>query len=67
MALNYLLNFAFTIFHALFCVDSKSVLYDERHLSMKVRGDIMAEISQIIHILILQGKPLTSVGYHCIV
>ena len=48
MALNYLFSFSVTIIHALFCVDSEPAL---RHLDMKVRGELIGEISHIIHFL----------------
>lgn len=59
MALNYLVNFRKDIFQVLFCVDSKSVLYALRSLSLKVRPELVMEISHLVHVLSLRGTDIT--------
>ena len=54
MALNYLFRYPVTKFHALFCVYSKSVLHALKNLDMKVRGELLAEISHIVYFLFLR-------------
>ena len=65
MALNYLNSFPNTFFQILICVDSKSVLYALKSLSMKIRGEMIHEISHLVHVLSLNGSAICWVPSHC--
>jgi ribonuclease HI len=59
MALRFLNDFSRNLFYVLVCVDSKSVLSAIRHMSMKVRPEMVIEICQLIHSLSIQGTDIT--------
>jgi len=59
MALNYILDFPFSIFHILLCVDSKSVLYAIKSPNFKKISRIIFEIKYVIHLLSLRGIPVS--------
>ena len=67
MALNYLISFPKVIFQILFCVDSKSVLYAINSLSLRVRSEMIIEISHLIHLLSIRGSDITFcwIPSHC--
>ena len=55
MALYYILNLPISSVQILVCVDSKSVLNALESLNMRVRAEIVIEISHIIHFLAVKG------------
>ena len=67
MALNFVVLFPKTIFQILFCVDSKGVLYAMKSFSLKIRSEMIMEISHLIHILSLRGSDITFcwIPSHC--
>ena len=59
MALNFIIDFPKNVYQIVFCVDSKSVLSALKSLSLNVRSEMIIEISQRIHELVVKGTQVT--------